>query len=119
MVPGIHHVQIAIPAGGEGAARTFYGELLGLSEIEKPKNLQGRGGLWFDTATLQLHLGVDPEFLPAHKAHVAFHVPDLPDTRRRLEAEGYTIAEEEPLPGFNRLYVADPFGNRTELIEPV
>jgi len=118
MTTAIHHVQIAVPAGGEAAARAFYGDLLGLEEIAKPANLLARGGVWFQSATLQLHLGVDAAFRPAGKAHVAFQVHDLPAARARLTAAGYTLTEDEPLPGYSRCYVADPFGNRTEILEP-
>jgi catechol 2,3-dioxygenase-like lactoylglutathione lyase family enzyme len=116
--PTIDHVQIAIPAGGEEQARRFYGAFLGLKEIEKPANLQNRGGVWFRTGNVHLHLGVDPAFRPAERAHVAFRVTGLAATRRRLEAAGYIVAEDEPLPGFDRFYVKDPFGNRLELLEP-
>jgi catechol 2,3-dioxygenase-like lactoylglutathione lyase family enzyme len=117
-VPLIDHVQIAVPAGGEEQARRFYGAVLGLKEIEKPANLRKRGGVWFMTGNVHLHLGVDPAFRPAEKAHVAFQVSGLAAIRGRLEAAGYTVAEDEPLPGIDRLYVKDPFGNRMELLEP-
>ncbi len=118
MLPAIHHVQVAIPAGGEDEARRFYGGLLGLAETAKPANLRGRGGVWFDTGSLQLHLGVDPDFRPAEKAHVALQVAGLAALRDRLAAAGYATTEDEPLPGFARCYVRDPFGNRVELLEP-
>lgn len=114
----IHHVQVAIPAGGEGKARGFYGELLGLSEVPKPANLRGRGGVWFQTGNLQLHLGVDPDFRAARKAHVAFRVEDLSGIRSRLEAAGCATTDDQPLDGYQRCYVDDPFGNRTELLQP-
>ena len=114
----LHHVQIAIPAGGEPRARDFYGGLLGLTEIAKPENLARRGGVWYQSGNLQLHLGVDPAFRPARKAHVAFQVRDLATLRERLEAAGYAATTDKPLPGWERCYVADPFGNRTELLEP-
>jgi catechol 2,3-dioxygenase-like lactoylglutathione lyase family enzyme len=114
----IHHVQIAMPAGGEPAARRFYGELLGLVEIEKPEHLRVRGGVWFDTGSIPLHIGVEAEFRPALKAHVAYQVRGLPALRERLAAAGLAIVEDEPLPGYDRCYVADPFGNRVELLEP-
>jgi catechol 2,3-dioxygenase-like lactoylglutathione lyase family enzyme len=114
----IHHVQVAIPAGGEEQARRFYGELLGFEEIEKPPNLRPRGGVWFRTGNLELHLGVDPAFRPATKAHVAFQVTNLARLRERLIAANYTIAIDEPLAGYDRFYVNDPFGNRMELLEP-
>ena len=113
----LHHVQLAIPAGGEETARDFYDGLLGLEEIPKPENLARRGGVWFQTGTLQLHLGVDPDFRPARKAHVAFEVTDLAARRERLEAAGYASTTDEPLPGWERFYVSDPFSNRVELLE--
>ena len=116
--PGIHHVLVAIPPGGEEFARRFYGEMLGLEEIEKPANLRARGGVWYSTATLQLHLGVDPAFSPWTKAHVAFQVTGLPALRDRLVSAGYTVTGDEPLAGCDRAYVNDPFGNRMGLLEP-
>ncbi len=118
MATGLHHVQVAIPLGGEDAAVRFYGDLLGLKQIPKPENLARRGGVWFATAILQLHLGVDPDFVPAKKAHVAFQVDDLDLVRSRLAAAGIVIVKDEPLPGFDRFYVSDPFGNRVECLAP-
>jgi len=116
--PSIHHVQVAIPAGGEAAARRFYGDLLGFPELPKPEPLRRRGGVWFATGTLDLHLGVDPDFRPARKAHVAYRVDGLAALRDRLAAAGHPPLEDEPLPGYRRCYVDDPFGNRVELLEP-
>jgi catechol 2,3-dioxygenase-like lactoylglutathione lyase family enzyme len=113
----VHHVQVAIPAGGEDAARRFYGDVLGLREVEKPENLRARGGVWFESDTLQVHLGVDPAFTPATKAHVAFEVTDIAAMRERCMAAGYSVREDEPLPGFKRFYADDPFGNRTEILQ--
>lgn len=117
-IAAIDHVQVAIPAGGEDSARTFYGQLLGLPEIEKPKNLRSRGGIWFQSSSLQLHLGVDPQFRPATKAHIALRVGNLEAVRKALTAAGYATKEDEPLPGYRRFYVNDPFGNRTEILQP-
>ncbi len=89
-----------------------------LEEIEKPANLRGRGGVWFMTSNLQLHVGVDPDFHPAEKAHVAFEVDELAGVRLRLGVAGYDATDDEPLPGYDRCYVKDPFGNRMELLEP-
>ena len=112
---GLDHVQIAIPAGMEAEARAFYRDVLGLREIEKPPNLAARGGLWFAVGSLQFHLGVDPAFSPARKAHPAFLVDDLAELRKRLHR--LRPYEDEPLPGFDRFYVSDPFGNRLEFLQ--
>ena len=115
----IHHILVAMPQGREDDARRFYGELLGFPEIPKPENLLKRGGVWFQTGNLQLHLGVDKSFVPATKAHVAYQVEDLEILRERLVAAGIGITDDEPLPGYDRCYVDDPFGNRIELLEPI
>lgn len=117
-IPGIHHVQIAIPEGGEETARTFYHGLLSLEEIDKPDHLRPRGGVWFQTANLELHLGIDRGFVPATKAHVAFACSGLDHLRERLREAGYVVVDDEPLPGYARFYTNDPFGNRIELLEP-
>jgi catechol 2,3-dioxygenase-like lactoylglutathione lyase family enzyme len=114
----IEHVQLAMPAGGEGRARAFYDQALGIPEMPKPASLAKRGGCWFERDDLKVHIGVDADFHPARKAHVAFLVADLPALRQKLVALGFYIKEDEALEGFRRLYVDDPFGNRIELMEP-
>ncbi len=109
-------MQIAIPRGGEPLARQFYGDILGLVEVSKPENLQGRGGVWFCSGTMQVHFGVDPSFAPATKAHIAFECSELVALRERLISSGHAIVDDEPLPGFDRFYTSDPFGNRLELL---
>ena len=67
----IDHVQLAMPAGEEETARRFYRDLLGMAEIPKPPELAKRGGCWFESGTVQIHLGVEQDFRPAQKAHPA------------------------------------------------
>jgi catechol 2,3-dioxygenase-like lactoylglutathione lyase family enzyme len=117
-ITGIDHVQLAMPAGGEDRARAFYGHTLGIDEVPKPANLAKRGGCWFERGTLKIHLGVETDFRPARKAHVALLVTELSLLREKLKASGYTVRDEEPLEGYRRIYVDDPFGNRLELMEP-
>lgn len=118
-VHGLDHVQLAMPAGQEMLARAFYGGVLGLTEVTKPVNLAARGGVWFAGDRLRLHLGVEHDFRPAKKAHPAFLVEHLPALRAHLELAGAAVAVDEPLEGYQRIYVADPFGNRIELLEPI
>ena len=113
----IDHVQLAMPPGGEAKARAFYAGVLGLEEIAKPAALAGRGGAWFSSGTVQVHLGVEEAFQPARKAHPAFRVQGLAELVRRCEGAGYAITRDAQLPGQDRVHVADPFGNRIELIE--
>jgi len=114
----LEHVQLAMPPGGEALARAFYGVLLEIPEIPKPSNLAKRGGCWFERGDLKIHLGVESEFRPARKAHPALLVVDLQVLVGRLKAAGHDVHEDEPLEGYHRVYVADPFGNRIELMEP-
>lgn len=115
---GLDHVQLAMPAGAEEMARAFYGGLLGLREVPKPANLAKRGGVWFEGGALRLHLGVEADFRPARKAHPALLVRDLPALVTHLENSGISLVRDEPLPGYDRVHIADPFGNRLELLEP-
>ena len=114
----IEHVQLAMPPGREAEARKFYGELLGIPEKPKPLPLARRGGCWFESGELKVHLGVEANFQPARKAHPAFIVDDLPALEAALRAAGVAVKGDEPLEGFRRIFVDDPFGNRIELMEP-
>jgi catechol 2,3-dioxygenase-like lactoylglutathione lyase family enzyme len=115
----LEHVQLAMPAGGEAQARVFYSGVLGIPEIAKPPILAKRRGCWFERSTLKIHLGVETEFRPARKAHPALLVVDLNTLVDRLKSAGYAVRDDEPLEGYHRVYVDDPFGNRIELMEPM
>jgi catechol 2,3-dioxygenase-like lactoylglutathione lyase family enzyme len=118
-IEGIHHIQLAMPAGQEDRARRFYSDLLGIPEVPKPQELVKRGGVWFERVHLRIHLGVDPEFRPARKAHPGLLVDDLPGVIDKLRAADVEVVEAEPLHAFHHVYVSDPFGNRLELMEHV
>ena len=114
----IDHVQIAMPMGEEERARAFYVGLLGFSELPKPPELAKRGGAWFASGNVQLHLGVEADFRPAGKAHPAFIVSDLDSLIAHAQIGGYeTDTIQPPLDGHKRAHVFDPFGNRIELME--
>jgi catechol 2,3-dioxygenase-like lactoylglutathione lyase family enzyme len=113
----LDHLQIAAPEGCEDAAREFYGRLLGMSEIEKPSELRKRGGCWFQCGSQQLHIGVERTFQPARKAHPAFAVTNIDELRETLLAHGFVVIDDENLPGSQRFYSEDPWGNRIEFLE--
>jgi len=92
--------------------------LLGLIEMTKPPELAARGGCWFASGSVQIHLGVEADFRPARKAHPALVVSDLRGLVDRLRAAGVAVVED-PIEGHFRVYVDDPFENRVELMEPV
>ena len=116
-ISGLDHVQLAMPAGEETAARWFYGQVLGLIEIAKPPELVPRNGCWFRGQGVDIHLGIQQDFVPALKAHPAFLVADLEAARQKLENAGISVLPDKTVPGVRRFYASDPFGNRIEFIQ--
>lgn len=110
------HVQLAIPEGGEDRARGFFGATLGMTEVAKPPGLDPTG-CWFEANGVELHLGVEPGFVPARKAHPAFVVADLDVLAERLAAAGHAVRWDHRIPERRRLHCDDPFGNRLEFLE--
>jgi catechol 2,3-dioxygenase-like lactoylglutathione lyase family enzyme len=114
---GLHHVQIAIPPGGEAECRAFYVRVLGMLEIPKPPVLAARGGLWVRADALEIHLGVERDFRPPRKAHPGIRVGDLDALAERLTAHGVEVTWDGDFPGHRRFYAFDPLGNRLEFIQ--
>jgi catechol 2,3-dioxygenase-like lactoylglutathione lyase family enzyme len=116
LVAGLHHLQLAVPAGSEAKCREFWGDLLGLTELAKPAVLAARGGCWFTGGGLEIHLGVEADFSPARKAHPGILIADLPALAARLEAAGADVVWDDALSGYDRFHSHDPFGNRLEFL---
>jgi len=118
MIVAVLHAQITIPKGAEGAARDFYCEKLGLTEVPRPPSLAGRGGFWLQIGGFQVHVGTEDGVERSEsKAHIAYQVDDLDLWRRNLESEGVAIIEGVPIPNYRRFEFRDPFGNRVEFLE--
>jgi len=126
----LHHVQVSCPPGGEDAARRFYVDGIGLTEVAKPPALAGRGGCWFrayddrGAVTAEIHVGVEDSFAPARKAHPALVVDDTAALNRlaaRLRAADHLVddTERETFDGYLRFHTADPHGNRVEVLAPL
>lgn len=115
-VLGLDHMQIAIPVGGEASAIAFYGGVLGLTQLPKPEPLASRGGCWFQAGPVQIHLGVEVEFLAAKKAHPALIVSGLDDLVAALRAAGHEVRAGATIDGVTQTFTDDPFGNRIELV---
>ncbi|UFU01234.1 VOC family protein [Radiobacillus kanasensis] len=114
---GLDHVQLAAPTGSEETAIHFYETILGMTEIEKPDTLKKNGGVWFQCGKQQLHIGIEEPFFPAKKAHPAFYVNQLNELKNHLANHDVSVQADDRLPGYNRFYVEDPFGNRLEFLE--
>jgi ubiquinone/menaquinone biosynthesis C-methylase UbiE/catechol 2,3-dioxygenase-like lactoylglutathione lyase family enzyme len=119
VVRALDHMQLAMPRGAEEQARAFYGGVLGLEELPKPPALAARGGVWFRCGKQQINLGVEEDFHPQRKGHPGLLVRDLAAVRARLEAADAPILPDDLLPGYERFYTADPFGNRIECLRPL
>lgn len=111
---GLDHVQLAIPVGAEAEARAFYVDVLGMTEIPKPPVLAARGGAWFRAGPIEIHVGVEADFVPARKAHPGLLVDGL---RAFVDRAGVHVRWNDEIPGLTRCHLDDPFGNRIELIE--
>ena len=118
-VEGFHHVQLAMPPGGESDAEAFYAGVLAFEVVPKPDHLAARGGRWFRSGATELHLGVEDGFRASTKAHPALRVRGLRALRERVESAGLAVEDDTQLDGHERWYLRDPFGNRLELIEAV
>jgi catechol 2,3-dioxygenase-like lactoylglutathione lyase family enzyme len=113
----INHVQIAIPLASEDRARAFYSAILGFTEIEKPRQMAERKSIWFVAGSVNLHLGIEPDFHPAKRAHPAFVVEGLDNILAACDRAGISSKPDTSFNGFRRVHVFDPFGNRLELME--
>ena len=121
---GTHHVSLTID--DLGAARRFYGELLGLPEIERPDF--GIPGVWYQAGPVQLHLIETPESLRGETGgrtggggspianHISFEIEDYNATKARLEAEGIQVMGLGENVG--QMFASDPHGNTIEFIAP-
>ncbi|HXE91731.1 MAG TPA: VOC family protein [Terriglobales bacterium] len=105
-----------MPADGAGEARRFYVHVLGMAEIAKPHGLEATGSIWFASGGVELHLGIDPNFKPATKAHPAFRCRDYDTLIDRLRKAEVEVKTDGRIPGVRRCHISDPFGNRIELI---
>jgi catechol 2,3-dioxygenase-like lactoylglutathione lyase family enzyme len=114
---GIDHIQLSIPPGEEDRARAFYVGQLGFTEVPKPESLAARGGAWFESGSMKLHLGAEPDMRPMKKAHPGLLVRGLAALVARLQAADVPVTFDAPLPGYERAHILDPFGNRIELLE--
>ena len=84
-----------------------------------PDALAGRGGLWLYAGEFVLHIGTEQNFVAPKRAHPGVLVDDLPAMIETLRAKDVELTFDIPLPGYDRVHIRDPFGNRIELLQRV
>ena len=114
----LNHIQLCIPKGKEKEARSFYCDLLGLKEIDKPEDLKKNGGFWVLISDIELHIGTE-NIINQSKRHPAFEISNLEQVKEEMQSLNIKIKEDNPLPNFNRFSFYDPFNNRIELLEQI
>jgi catechol 2,3-dioxygenase-like lactoylglutathione lyase family enzyme len=112
-------VSLRCHPAGRSRVEAFYAGVLGVPRVAKPPHLERRGGRWFRSDEVEIYVGTEQPFTPARKAHSAFPVDDLAGLRERMTTAGAPVVLDEPLPGYDRFYTSDPFGNRNDVSCPV
>ncbi len=117
----LHHVQVSCAPGAEDSQRRFYADGLGLPEVAKPAALAGRGGCWFRGEGVEIHVGVESDFVPAAKAHPAFLLGDeaaLVALATHLQELGFAVdwTERDTFEAMLRFHTRDGAGNRIEIM---
>jgi muramoyltetrapeptide carboxypeptidase len=110
----LEHVSVTSPEELEEDVTTWYRDLLGLEEMDKPKGTRAKGA-WFRIGEQQVHITID-EHNPAKVSHFGVVVDDFSEVVERLRNSGCHIEQASPIPGRRRFYTRDPAGNRVEII---
>src|ERR1700736_3424348 len=97
-------------------SRHFYAQILGLKEIPRPKTFDFVV-LWYDLGNQHLHLLLKPQADTLSPRHFALRVADAAEARAYFRAHHLAYQETTPIPGADRFFIADPDGNRIEIIQ--
>jgi len=118
-VVALAHVNVTVSAAQEGAAKTFYGTVLGLKQLPKPPGSRQNLGAWYELGGVQLHLSVEEKVTNAESdRHVCYLVADIEAAERHMRDEGtQIIPDSSPIAGVKRFYVRDPGGNLLEIVQ--
>lgn len=114
----LHHVNVTVPPELEQKTKHFYGEVLGLDQVPKPRSSR-QSGAWYQIGANQLHLSVEAENVgPLSSRHVCFAVADLSAAESKFRDAGVEIIPDpRPIEGTSRFYVRDPGGNMLEIVQ--
>src|SRR5438477_11204823 len=77
-------------------SRSFYRDLLGLTEIAKPKTFDFVV-LWFDLGNQHLHLLLQDRPDPRSPRHFAFRVKDAQAARSYFQAKAVPVEDTTPI----------------------
>ena len=110
----LQHVSSPFPAGRQADVRRFYGEVLGMDEVEVPRTLDGGRLVWYSSGEgMELHFFTG-DLAPGSTRHFCLDVEDLAGMRRRLTDAGFQPYEDTPIPNRPRFFCRDPFDNLVE-----
>jgi catechol 2,3-dioxygenase-like lactoylglutathione lyase family enzyme len=105
-----------MPPGAQAQVRAFYGDLLGMTEVEVPDS--GAGGCHFRSGDLEFAFDVEAGTRSPRRAHPGALVPDIDALAARLTGAGISVEWDRKFPGYRRFYAHDPLGNRLEFLQP-
>ncbi len=118
-MPGLQVTQIdhaSVVITDVARSRHFYRDVLGLKEIAKPRTFDFVV-LWFDLGNQQLHLLRQDRPDAISPRHFALRVKDVSAAREYFRARDIPFAETTPIHAADRFFIADPDGNRIEIIQ--
>jgi len=106
--------HVAINVSDMARALAFYGGLLKLNEVPRPKNFDFAGA-WYRIGTVALHLVSRGDVDPPSRRHHAFWVSDVRAAAKSIESAGINVTwDTYKIEGIDRFFVRDPDGNRLE-----
>jgi catechol 2,3-dioxygenase-like lactoylglutathione lyase family enzyme len=120
-IDACHHVAIVVRDAA--AAREFYGDLLGLEELERPADIGNRfAGAWYRLGAMELHVFEQSEFQPPAAPigpHIALHTGDFDGLVARLRSRGcaFAFGPARDEGGIARAILRDPTGNVVEITD--
>ncbi len=87
-------------------SRRFYGELLGLREIAKPRTFDFVV-IWYDLGDQHLHLLLKEQADTLSARHFALRVADIHAARAHFAAHAVPMQATTPIPGADRFFIHD------------